>query len=79
MARKQLTREQIAGRQQKAVQALRGTLRDDAERASEIESMSVEEYAAEKGFQIVNPKIRRWHECLVRRRYALGGSKDFPE
>lgn len=51
---KALTYDQIAGRQAQAVNFLRNVTGDD-ERADEIESMSVEEYGAERGFALANP------------------------
>jgi len=55
---KELTREQIAARQEKAVQ-FTDKVRDDPDRADEIADMSVEEYAQERGFKVVNPSGRR--------------------
>src|SRR5205823_11394696 len=55
---KELTREQIAARQQKAVEFTE-KVRDDPERADEIGGMSVEEYAQQRGFKLVNPIGRR--------------------
>lgn len=52
--RKPLTLDQIAARQDKAVAFLRNVV-GDADKADEIESLSVEEYADRKGFTIANP------------------------
>lgn len=57
--KKTLTREQIAKRQNKAVQFLRDVA-DDPELANEIDDLSVEEYAERKGFEFAsNPSKRR--------------------
>ncbi len=55
---KELTREQVAGRQKKAVQFTE-RVRDDPDRADEIAGMTPEEYAERRGFKIVNPTGRR--------------------
>jgi len=55
---KELTRGQIAARQEKAVQ-FTDKVRDDPDRADEIADMTVEEYAQERGFKVVNPTGRR--------------------
>lgn len=52
---KQLTLKQVEGRQAKAVGFLQGML-DDPDRAAEVEAESAEDYAARRGFQIVNPE-----------------------
>ena len=54
---KQLTREQVQARKDKAARFVRDVL-DDPDRASEIEDESLEDYAARRKFQIVNPKRR---------------------
>ncbi|MGH9343548.1 MAG: hypothetical protein ACRD19_07300 [Terriglobia bacterium] len=54
---KKLTRDQVAARQRKAV-SFTENVRDDPDRADEIENMSVDEYAAERGFKMVNPGRR---------------------
>ena len=57
--KKTLTREQIAKRQDKAVQFLRDVA-DDPDLADEIDDLSVEEYAQRKGFEVTsNPSKRR--------------------
>jgi ribosomal protein L29 len=58
MAGRQLTREQVEARQQKAVQFTE-QVRDDPERAGEIADMSIEEYAQQRGFKLINPNRRR--------------------
>lgn len=57
MPGRQLTREQVETRQQKAVQFTE-QVRDDPERAGEIADMSVEEYAEQRGFKLINPTKR---------------------
>jgi hypothetical protein len=54
---KQLTREQIESRKDKAVRFVRDVL-EDPDRADEIEHESVDGYAARRKFKIVNPKRR---------------------
>lgn len=54
---KALTREQVAARQRKAV-AFTDNVRDDPDRAAELERLSVEEYARERGFSIANSDRR---------------------
>jgi hypothetical protein len=55
--RKELTREQVAGRKDKAVRFLRTVLEDD-DRADEVEAESVEDYAARRHFMLSNPTRR---------------------
>ncbi len=55
---KQLTREQVAGRKEKAERFVRNVLGDD-ERADEIADEDVQDYAARRHFEIVNPAKRR--------------------
>jgi hypothetical protein len=52
---KQLTREQVEGRKEKAVRFTRDVL-GDPERSAEIADESLESYADRKGFQIINPR-----------------------
>jgi predicted RNase H-like nuclease (RuvC/YqgF family) len=52
-----LTREQIQGRKGKAVRFVRDVL-DDPERADEIAEESLEDYAARRKIQIMNPRRR---------------------
>ena len=54
---KQLNREQIQSRNDKAVRFVRDVL-DDPDRASEIEDESLEDYAGRRKFLIVNPRRR---------------------
>ena len=56
---KQLTREQVQARKDKAVRFVRD-VQGDPERAAEIEQESLEDYAARRKFQIVNPQGRRF-------------------
>jgi hypothetical protein len=55
---KQLTREQVAGRKEKAERFVRNVLHED-ERADEIAAEDVEDYADRRHFEIVNPAKRR--------------------
>jgi len=55
---KQLTREQVAGRKEKAERFVRNVLGDD-ERADEIADEDVEDYADRRHFEIINPAKRR--------------------
>lgn len=52
---KTLTRKQLESRKAKAVRFTRDVLGDD-DRADEIESESVENYAERKGIRVVNPE-----------------------
>lgn len=52
---KALTREQLESRKAKAVRFLRDVKEDD-DRADEIEDESVEDYAAGRRIQLLNPK-----------------------
>lgn len=52
---KQLTREQVQARKEKAVQFVQDVL-EDADRADEIADESIEDYAERRKFQITNPK-----------------------
>jgi hypothetical protein len=52
---KELTREQVAGRKDKAVRFLRGVL-DDPGRADEVDDESIEDYAARRHFVLTNPQ-----------------------
>jgi len=61
---KELTREQAAARQDKAVEFTE-RVRDDPERAAQIADMSVERYAEERGFKIVNPAARKRRKMLM--------------
>jgi hypothetical protein len=54
-AKQRLTRNEVERRQAKAVQFTRDVVGDPG-LADEIESLSAEEYAASKGFQLSNPK-----------------------
>ncbi len=54
---KQLTREQVQARKDKAARFVRDVL-DDPDRAAEIEDESLEDYAERRKFQIVNPRRR---------------------
>lgn len=54
---KQLTRKQLEGRKAKAVRFVRDVV-GDAERADEIAAESLEDYAARRKFEIVNPQRR---------------------
>jgi hypothetical protein len=54
---KALTREQVAGRKEKAVRFVRDVLGDE-DRASEIEDESVEHYAERRKIAITNPPGR---------------------
>jgi len=54
---KQLTREQVEARKEKAVRFVRDVL-DDPDRAHEIEDEDVEDYAERRKFQIINPTRR---------------------
>ncbi len=54
---KQLTREQIQGRKDKAVRFAE-TVLGDPERAQEIREESLEDYAARRRFAIANPRRR---------------------
>ncbi len=54
---KQLTRQQIQGRKEKAVRFVRDVL-GDPERAEEIAEESLEDYAARRKIQILNPSRR---------------------
>ena len=51
---KSLTREQLQGRKDKAVRFVRDVI-GDSERAGEIQSESLEDYAARRRIQIENP------------------------
>ncbi len=55
---KALTREQLESRKAKAVRFLRDVKEDD-DRADEIEDQSVEDYAARRRIQLLNPKGER--------------------
>jgi len=55
---KQLTREQVAGRKEKAERFVRNVLGDD-ERANEIADENIQDYADRRHFEIVNPAKRR--------------------
>ena len=52
---KQLTREQALSKKDRAVQFLRDIVGDDA-KADEFDDMDVEDYAAHKHFEIINPR-----------------------
>ena len=52
-----LTREQIQGRKEKAVRFVRDVL-GDPDRAEEIAEESLEDYAARRKFEIMNPTRR---------------------
>jgi hypothetical protein len=52
---KALTREQLESRKAKAVRLLRD-IKEDDDRADEIEDESVEDYATRRKIQLVNPK-----------------------
>jgi hypothetical protein len=52
---KQLTREQIQSRKDKAA-GFTGDVLGDPDRAAEIENESLESYADRRGFQITNPR-----------------------
>jgi uncharacterized protein YceH (UPF0502 family) len=58
---KQLTREQVAGRKEKAERFVRNVLGDD-QRADEIADEDLDEYAARRHFEIINPANRRTAE-----------------
>jgi hypothetical protein len=51
---KTLTREQVEGRQEKAVRFAEDVL-DDPDLADELEGLTVEEYAERKGYRLSNP------------------------
>ncbi len=55
---KQLTREQVEGRKEKAARFVRDVL-DDPDRADEIEDESIDDYAKRRKFQIINPGRRK--------------------
>ena len=57
-APKTLTREQLAGRKEKAVQFTLNVL-GDADRADEIADESLEDYAARRRIQLENPERKR--------------------
>ena len=52
---KALTRDQLADRKEKAVRFTRDVL-DDPDRADEIEDESLEDYAARRKIEIINPR-----------------------
>ena len=54
---KQLTREQVQARKEKAVRFVRDVL-DDPDRAEGIAEESLEDYAARRKFEITNPRRR---------------------
>lgn len=56
--KKALDREQVAKRQAKAVRFLRDVT-DDPDLADEIESLSIQEYAERKGFELLNNPMRK--------------------
>ncbi len=72
---KQRNYEQVAAAQQKAIRAAE-TLQEDDDLADEIESLSVEEYAERKGFQIINPSNRRTR-MAVRTRKSIDDKDDY--
>lgn len=53
-----LTRDQLESRKQKAVRLVRDVL-DDSDRAQEIESESLDDYAARRKIQLLNPTGRK--------------------
>ena len=55
MPKKQLTYDQVAAKNDKAVQFLSEVVGDD-DKADDFDDMSVEEYADKKHIQIVNPR-----------------------
>jgi acyl carrier protein phosphodiesterase len=55
---KKLTRDQVASRKDKAVRFVRDVL-DDPERADEIESESLDDYAERRKFQLLNPRLSK--------------------
>ncbi len=67
--RRELTREQVAARQGKAVDFLDSVV-GDPDLADEIRDLSAEEYAARKGFRIVNPS-RKGSEVHVASKQQL--------
>jgi hypothetical protein len=55
---KQLTRDQVESRKEKAVRFVRDVVGDPG-RADEIEDESLEDYAERRKFQITNPNLKR--------------------
>jgi uncharacterized protein YceH (UPF0502 family) len=55
------TREQVAGRKEKAERFIRNVLGDE-ERADEISDEDLDDYAARRHFEIINPANRRTAE-----------------
>jgi hypothetical protein len=55
---KSLTREQLQGRKDKAVRFVRDVL-DDPERADQIEAEDLEDYAARRHVELINPTRRK--------------------
>ena len=53
-----LTRDQVASRKDKAVRFVRDVL-DDPDRADEIESESLDDYATRRRIQLLNPRTRK--------------------
>ena len=66
---KQLTREQVAGRKEKAERFVRNVLGDD-ERADEIADEAIEDYAERRHFEITNPGNRRTAEMASKKELA---------
>jgi len=67
VARKELTRDEVAARQAKAVRFVEDVV-GDADLADEIADLSTDEYAARKGFTIVNPLIKGGRKSMATKR-----------
>jgi hypothetical protein len=62
---KALTSDQLQSRKDKAVRFLRNVLGDE-DRADEVENESLEDYAARRRIQIINPATRRTANMTVK-------------